>query len=122
MLVWKRATIRNLAHRYPRLTENALSGAVDYLNFYVATHVALTCHTAEQRLAKLLTTLAWGFGRKVREGIELDVTNEDLANAANVTHFTASRLLSEWSRKGILTKARGKILLRSPELLLRRSA
>ncbi len=122
MLLWKRATIRSLAARYPRLTENALSVEADYLNIYVATHAALTCHTARQRLGRVLANLAWGFGRKAPGGIELDVTNEDLANAANVSHFTASRLLSEWSRNGVLTKERGKILLRSPELLFRRSA
>ena len=122
MLVWKRATIRSFAARSPRLTENVLSVTSDYLSIYVATHVALTCHSARQRLGRVLANLAWGFGRKVHGGIELDVTNEDLANAANVSHFTASRLLSEWGRNGILTKERGKILLRSPELLFRRGA
>ena len=119
MLVWKRATIRNLAKRYPRLVENALSIASDYLSMYVATHIALTSHTARQRLAQVLANLASGFGHKVLGGIELDVTNEDLADAANVTHFTASRLLSEWNRSGALIKRRGKILLRSTELLFR---
>jgi CRP/FNR family transcriptional regulator, nitrogen oxide reductase regulator len=122
MLVWKRATIRGLAARYPRLMENLLSIDADYMSIYVATHEALTCHTARERLAGVLANLVWGFGRKASGGIELDVTNEDLANAANVSHFTASRLLNEWSRKGILTKERGKILLHSPELLLRRGA
>jgi CRP-like cAMP-binding protein len=37
-----------------------------------------------------------------------------LAEAANVTHFTASRLISQWHRQGILVKTRGKILLHSP--------
>jgi CRP-like cAMP-binding protein len=122
MLVWSRATIRSLAKRYPKLLENALSVASDYLRMYVATHIALTSNTARQRLVRVLANLASGFGRKVAAGIELDVTNEDLAYAANVTHFTASRLLSEWSRSGILVKERGKVLLRSPELLFRESA
>jgi CRP-like cAMP-binding protein len=82
----------------------------------------LTSNTARQRLVRVLANLASGFGRKVAGGIELDVTNEDLAYAANVTHFTVSRWLSEWSRSGILVKERGKVLLRSPELLFRESA
>ena len=116
-LMWKRSTIRDLAGGYPRLMENTLTVGSDYMSIYVATHVALTSQSARQRLAGLLTNLAWGFGRKTPEGIELDVTNEDLASAANVTHFTASRLLSEWGHKGILAKKRGKILLRFPEKL-----
>lgn len=121
VLAWTRDRIRELAARYPRVMENALSIATEYLNIYVATHVALTTDTARQRLARLLANLASGFGHKVPEGVELDVTNEDLAHAANVTHFTASRLLSEWHRSGALTKKRGKILLRSPEALLSNS-
>jgi len=76
------------------LLENALSIASDYFTYYVATHVALTCHTARQRLAQVLVNLADGIGQQVPGGVQLDVTNEELANTANVTLFTASRLLS----------------------------
>ena len=46
-------------------------------------------------------------------GVELDVTNEELASAANITPFTASRLLSKWRRSGVIAKRRGKILIPS---------
>jgi CRP/FNR family transcriptional regulator, nitrogen oxide reductase regulator len=49
--------------------------------------------------------------------MELDVTNEELADAANITRFSASRLLNEWERKGVLTKSRNKIVLHSSERL-----
>ena len=118
ILVWDRPTIRRLAVRYPRLLDNALLTAAEFLTFYIATHVALTCHTAPQRLAAILVNLAQGVGRRVPAGVELDVTNEELAQAANVTHFTASRLLSHWQGQGALVKTRGKVLLLSPASLL----
>jgi CRP/FNR family transcriptional regulator, nitrogen oxide reductase regulator len=118
VLVWNRATLRSLVIRYPKLLENALSIAFDYFTWYRAAHVALTCHTARQRLSQVLAHLALGLGEQVAEGLEFDVTNEELANAANVTTFTASRLLSEWQRNGVLAKTRGKVLLRHPERLL----
>jgi CRP-like cAMP-binding protein len=118
MLVWDRATLRNLAARYPLLLENALLIAYDYLAWYVADHVALTSHTARQRLAGVLVCLAQTIGEKVPGGFEFDATNEELAGAANVTTFTASRLLSEWQNTGAVLKQRGKVLLRSPERLL----
>jgi len=118
VLVWDRHTIRRLAIRYPRLLDNALLTAAEFLTFYIATHVALTCHTAPQRLAAILLNLAQGMGHKLPKGIQLDVTNEELAEAANVTHFTASRLISQWQRQGAVVKTRGKILLRFPEKLL----
>jgi CRP-like cAMP-binding protein len=80
----------------------------------------LACHIARLRLAQALVNLARDIGGNIREGIEIAVTNEDLANAANVTPFTASRLLSEWNRRGALTKSRGKILLRFPQRLFTR--
>jgi CRP-like cAMP-binding protein len=118
LLFWDRPTIRRLVQRYPRLLENALFTATEYLAFYVATHIALTCHTGAQRIAAILLTLAEGIGRHTTGGIELDVTNEELAEAANVTHFTASRLISAWQRAGALVKTRGRILLRPTGKLL----
>jgi CRP-like cAMP-binding protein len=117
MLVWDRATLRNLAVRYPRLLENALLIASDYLAWYLADHVALISQTARQRLARVLVCLAETIGDKTSEGFEFDATNEELAGAANVTPFTASRLLSEWQRNRAVMKRRGKIFLRSPERL-----
>ena len=114
MLVWDRATVRSLIVEYPRLADNALMTMFDYFVAYRAIHVSMTCHSARERLAQVLAT---GIGKKVPGGIELDVRNEELANAANVTPFTASRLLREWQRQGILSKSRGKVLLRSPERL-----
>lgn len=118
MLVWDRAALRNLAGRYPRLLENALLIAYDYFSWYVADHMALISDTARQRLAGVLVYLAQTIGEKVQDGFEFDATNEELASAANVTAFTASRLLSEWQNNGAVLKHRGKVLLRSPERLL----
>lgn len=115
---WTRSTIRGLAMRYPRLLDNAILEGSDYVASQLGSYVAVTTHNAKQRLMHLLTTLAPHIGRDVPEGIELDVTNEELANAANITLFTASRLLSEMQRKGVLMKKRGKVVLRSPEQLL----
>jgi CRP-like cAMP-binding protein len=118
MLVWDRAALRNLASRYPRLLENTLLIGYDYLAWYVADHVALTSHTARQRLAGVLVCLAQTIGERVSGGFEFDATNEELAAAANVTAFTASRLLSKWQNSGAVIKHRGKVQLRSSERLL----
>lgn len=117
VLVWDRVTVRDLAPRYPRLVENALLIASNYLAWYLAAHVALISHTARQRLAGVLICLAETIGEKVVDGFEFDSTNEELAAAANVTSYTASRLLSEWQRNHAVVKRRGKILLRSSERL-----
>ena len=117
-LVWDRATIQGLAAQYPRLMQNAFLLASEYLGWHLVDHVALTCHTARQRLAHLLISLARVIGQEVPGGIELDATNEELASASNISPFSVSRLLSEWERKHALEKRRGKILLRSLERLI----
>ena len=120
VLVWERSAIRALTQRFPQLLENALLTARDYFSWYVAAHAALISQTARERLAHVLFGLAQSIGQKVSGGIEIDVTNEELANSANITPYTTSRLVSDWQRHGAIRKHRGKILLRSPEKLFLR--
>ena len=117
VLDWDGPTIRDLARRFPRLMTNAYLTSMDYVSWYVGTHAALTSQTARERLAHVLLGYAPSLGRKVSGGIELDVTNEELAEAANINLYTASRLISEWHRTGAIRKHRGKVLLRSGERL-----
>ncbi len=121
VLVWDRATIRSFVERNPLLLENALLTASDYVTWQTASHISLACHTVRQRVAQVLLTLARTIGRETPGGVELQITNEELANAANITPFTASRLMSKWQRDCALVKRRGKVLLRSPERLFLRT-
>jgi CRP/FNR family transcriptional regulator, nitrogen oxide reductase regulator len=117
VLIWDRTTIRGLVARYPRLLENALLTASDYITWQLTSHIGLASHSARQRVAHVLVTLARTVGQEAPGGVSLHITNEDLASAANVTPFTASRLISEWQRNHAMVKRRGEILLRSPERL-----
>jgi len=117
-LVWDRTTIRSLALRHPAIWENAFTIVSEGLAGYLAVHVSQTRHAAKQRLARTLVDLASAIGSRTSAGVEVGVRNEDLANAANVTQFTASRVLNQWQRSGLVIKTRGKIVLRSLESLL----
>jgi CRP/FNR family transcriptional regulator, nitrogen oxide reductase regulator len=121
VLVWDRPTIRGFVERYPRLLENVLLTASDYVAWHLTSHIGLACHTVRQRAAQVLVTLARTIGQQTPDGVELQITNEELANAANITPFTASRLMSKWQRDRALVKRRGKVLLRSPERLFLRT-
>jgi CRP-like cAMP-binding protein len=98
--------------------QNAFLLASEYLGWHMVDRTALTSHTARQRLAHLLISLARVIGQQVPGGIELDATNEELASASNISPFTVSRLLGELERKHAVKKRRGKILLRSLERLI----
>lgn len=121
-LVWGRSAILPLAKRYPTLLENALLIASDYLENFQDLHVATSFDSASQRVARVLGNLAKGIGQRSSEGMLLNINNEELANEANVTIFTVSRLLSEWQRKDLLVKSRGSVVVRSPEELFRNAS
>jgi len=117
VLVWSRVEIRRLIGRFPRLLDNLLLTAGDYLRWYITAHLALISRSAPQRLARVLYRLSKDIGRPVPSGVELDITNEELADAAHITRFSTSRLLGDWQRNGVLAKRRGKIVLTSSERL-----
>jgi CRP-like cAMP-binding protein len=117
-LVWDQARVRKLAQRYPRLAENALGIILQYLAAHVDRLVDLMTLNAAERLARVVFHLGKQIGKIVPNGIEIEATNAELSELANISLFTASRLLNKWARAGILTRSRGRIFLYSPEALL----
>ncbi len=115
---WDYRLIRQLATAYPRLAENGMRIALRSVALHVERHVALVSKSARERVACALARLGTRGGRVLPTGIEVDIKNEDLASLADVSLFTASRLVTLWERKGILEKSRGRVLIRSPERLL----
>jgi CRP-like cAMP-binding protein len=118
-LMWEHGEILPIARRMPHLLENALAICGDYLARYRDLHIAVSYDTADKRVACALDKLAREIGHKVNGGVELKVSNEELANEASVTVFTVSRLLSDWKRKGLVAKGRGRIVVHSPVQLLK---
>jgi CRP-like cAMP-binding protein len=113
-LMWSRDRFLPFLTKYPRVLENGLLTASDYLESYQELLIAASYDTAGKRVARALEGWAKSVGKTVDEGLGLHINNEDLANQANVTIFTVSRLLSEWQRKGLLVKSRGKVVIRTP--------
>ena len=118
VLMWERASARALRLQYPQIFENAYSSVLNRVTNVIDKLVLRAGRTAQQRLARMLVESAHQIGRARRDGIEFDVTNEQLADLAGVSLFTASHQLSEWQNQGVLIKRRGKILLRSPQRLV----
>jgi len=118
LLVWEQARIRGLARKYPRLAQNALGIMLRYLTAHFDRLFDLLTCTASERLAGAVLNLSKGTGRVVPSGVEVTATNEELGALANVSAFTASRLLNRWAREGALAKSRGKIFIHSPEKLI----
>jgi CRP/FNR family transcriptional regulator, nitrogen oxide reductase regulator len=117
-IVWDRDRLRSLASRFPKLTENALDIVYDGFVRLLCIHMSLSSRGAAHRLRQAVVDLSYGIGRPVPHGVEIEITNEELAGMAHVTLFTASRYLSDWQRRGVIEKKRGSIVVRSPQRLL----
>ena len=118
LLTWNHSVIRNLVSRFPVLAENGLRIALGYLRNYGERHIGLVTKTAEERLAETLLKLSDRSGEVHPNGIEIHATNDQLGALADISSFTASRVLSSWMREGILSKQRGRVLLHAPEALM----
>ena len=113
MYAWDLARCSDLLLRYASISRAANSVAAGYLGKVIDVLTTRAFRNSQQRLALVLIESARQIGRTGREGVELDLTNEQLAVAAHMSLFTATRNLSKWQELGILKKYRGKIVLPS---------
>jgi len=117
-LTWNHRTIRTLANAYPQLTQNSFRLALHYLGRYMKRHASIMTETAESRLAQTLLLLANEAGQVKPSGIAIDITNEQLSSLADISFFTAARILSKWEQDRKLCKERGRVNLLAPESLM----
>ena len=115
---WDRATIQHFSALRPALAENALRIVIGYMHTYLQKHVRLTSGPAEPRLAGALLALADRSGAIEPRGVQVEVTNEELAELTHISPFTVSRMLNRWKRSGVISKERSKVLVRTPEALM----
>jgi CRP-like cAMP-binding protein len=115
---WEHLWIQRFVEKQPKLAENALRIALEYIRLYSERHLSIVSDSAEHRLAQTLITLGIRTGHHTLNGLEVQITNQHLASLADVGPYTASRFLSKWERKGAVEKSRGKVVIRCPERML----
>ena len=79
----------------------------------------LATEKVERRLARTLLRLTAQMGVKNADGvIELAFTRQELAEMSGTTLFSASRVLSEWEKRGLVESGRERVLIRNPHGLV----
>ena len=111
VLAWNGRTIRELTNQLPQLLLNVYMETTTYLLWLIGMYSALAVDTAETRVAHILLEYVSSIGKRTPKGIEIDITNEELADTVNITPYTASRLIQRWEKAGVIHKSRGKIVL-----------
>jgi CRP-like cAMP-binding protein len=116
--VWSRHVIQRFAHKYQQVQGNVLQITLAYVAEFADRLEGLVSGTAEQRLARALTSLGVRIGTPSHSSIDILIKNEQLASLADVSPFTVSRRLKQWERNGVISKSRGIVRILSPEKLL----
>ena len=117
---WPGAQMAALMERHPRLAINALRFVASQLHDLQTRYRQLATEKVERRIARALLRLVQHAGRKVDDGvlIDLPLSREDLAQMTGTTLYTVSRVLSRWESEGILDGGRQRVVVRKPHALV----
>lgn len=119
-LAWDTAHLRELVAQDPTISLNVMGLMHGYISELQERQKALVTDRVEQRIARILLKLAAQSGKKIDEGvlIDLPITRQDIAEMCGTTLFTVSRTLNEWERGGLLEIGRERVVIREPHGLV----
>jgi len=120
-LYWTRLELMEHVLRIPQMAMNAMRIMAEQLHEIQERFRQVTTERVEQRLAHMLMRLAAQSGKKVEQGILIDLrlSRQDLAEMSGTTLYTASRMLSQWEKQELVLTGREKIIIRNPHGLAR---
>jgi CRP-like cAMP-binding protein len=115
VLLWRRPVIQALAARHPAIRLNVLATIADRMQDSLSRLREVSTENVGQRVARALLRLARESGRAVDGGTLIDrkLGRQELAQLAGASMFTASRLVAEWARDGVLEVGRQRVIVRS---------
>ena len=119
-IFWTRTQLMTFVIQMPILAMNAMRIMAEQLKEMQDRFRQATTERVERRLARTIIRLAVQAGKKVTEGILIDlpVTRQDLAEMSGTTLYTASRILSQWEEQGLVINGREKVIVRDPQGLI----
>lgn len=112
-IMWHRETMKMLMGRYPQLALNGLEMIGRRFARLQDRFQELATQRVEQRVARALLRLVRQFGRRVDNGVLLDMplTREDLAQMTGTNLYSVSRIISNWEQSGYVSTNRQQIIL-----------
>ncbi|MCA9990669.1 MAG: Crp/Fnr family transcriptional regulator [Anaerolineales bacterium] len=110
---WDQATMLQLMHQYPQLALNGLEMIGRRFARLQARNQDLATQQVEQRIARTLLRLVRQFGRRVPEGVLIDMplSREDLAQMTGTNLYNVSRIMSKWEQAGLVSSGRMRVVL-----------
>lgn len=117
---WFGADLWALLEKSPAMATAALRMALSRLREMQEQFRELATERVEQRIARALVRLVRQAGRRVDEGVRIDMplTRQDLAEMTGTTLFTVSRTLTAWAERGVLESKRSQVTILRPHALV----
>ena len=113
---WEVEVFRDFLERFPAIHRNAALIMAGRLKALEQRFCDVTTNRVPQRLARILLQLT--SSKTSRAEGPLGLSREELAQMTGTTSFTVSRLLSEWSERGIVQVDRKAVVVEELPLLL----
>jgi CRP-like cAMP-binding protein len=118
VLAWDSATFETVIERFPVLRCNAKSILEQRLQELERRFCEVSTETVSPRLAHGLVRLLDQIGHKVNSHVEINVSQEALAQMTAMTSFSVCRLLTNWEDQGLVKLRREVIEIHSVPRLL----
>jgi CRP/FNR family transcriptional regulator, nitrogen oxide reductase regulator len=115
-LVWDTPTMLRTMMAHPAVSLSTIRLMAKHAREEWVRAQDLTTERVEQRIAHLLPQLAQSIGRKLqdREGVELPISEQELAELVSTTPFTVNRILAGWKRRNLVDVGRERIRVLDP--------
>jgi CRP/FNR family transcriptional regulator, nitrogen oxide reductase regulator len=112
-VVWSQAAMRRLTRQIPQLAFNGMEMIGRRFARLQQQFNEVSNQRVEQRVALALLRLVRQFGKKVDQGVLIDmpITRQELAQMTGTNVYHVSRIISRWEQDGLVDTGRKRIVL-----------
>ena len=113
---WLKDEMMAFMNQMPKLGLNAIQIMSSTIQEMQERFRQVATERVERRLARTLLRLIDQAGRKVSDGILIDlpITRQELAEMCGTTLFSVSRILNQWEDQSLVSVGRERVIIRDP--------
>ena len=119
-LSWSKEMTEQLMLRYPCLALNGIEIVAKRFAILQDRYQEISTQLVERRVAMTLLRLAHQFGRRIDEGIFVDMplSRQDLGEMVGTNLYNVSRILRKWEKCGYVSIGRQRVVLCNPHAIV----
>ncbi len=117
---WHRDEMKALMQHHPQLAMNGMKMMGDRFTRLQARLRDVSTKRVEQRVARAILRLVRQFGKRVENGVLIDIplTRQDLAEMTGTNVYNVSRIMSKWEQMNWIASRRKQVVLTKPHELV----